>query len=173
MKRRQVLLLALVLAAAFRTSMVGAIDITGKWNASFDTPIGPMQYHDFVVKDGKLTGRIKSSAFGEAKVLDGKVDGDKVSFVEMMDGTIRVEYSGKIVSADGDRLHTAGRRLRHRGTGRQAREGVSNFGRAELRGGLVWNHAREAWRFKAPAHPGDTKPQQRGPRHSAGRSKGP
>jgi hypothetical protein len=101
MKRRQVLLLALVLAAAFRTSMVGAIDITGKWNASFDTPIGPMQYtYDFVVKDGKLTGRIKSSAFGEAEVLDGKVDGDKVSFVEMMDGTIRVEYSGKIVSAD-------------------------------------------------------------------------
>ena len=101
MKRRQVLLLALVLTAAFRTSMVGAIDITGKWNASFDTPISPMQYtYDFVAKDGKLTGRIKSSAFGEAEVLDGKVDGDKVSFVEMMDGTIRVEYSGKIVSAD-------------------------------------------------------------------------
>ena len=34
MNRRQVLLLALVLAAAFRTSMVGAIDITGKWNTS-------------------------------------------------------------------------------------------------------------------------------------------
>ena len=100
MKYRQALL-ALVFAVAFRASIAGAIDITGKWQASFDTPIGPMHdTYDFVLKDGKLTGKIKSSMFGDAEVLEGKVDGDTVSFVEMMDSSIRVEYSGKIVSAD-------------------------------------------------------------------------
>ena len=78
-----------------------AVDITGKWTASFDTPIGQMNYtYDFVVKDGKLTGKITSSMFGPSEVLEGKVDGDKVTFVELIDGSIRAEYAGKITSAD-------------------------------------------------------------------------
>jgi hypothetical protein len=82
-------------------SLAAAVDITGKWAASFDTPIGQMNYtYDFVVKDGLLTGKVHSSTFGESEVLEGKVDGDKVTFVEMLDGSIRVEYTGKIVSAD-------------------------------------------------------------------------
>jgi hypothetical protein len=56
--------------------------------------------YDFVLKDGRLTGKIHSSTFGDADVLEGKVDGDKVTFVELMDGSIRVEYTGRIVSVD-------------------------------------------------------------------------
>jgi hypothetical protein len=88
---------ALALAATLAASTV---DITGKWTASFETAIGRMDYtYDFSVKDGTLTGKATSS-FGVVDLLDGKVDGDKVTFGEMLDGSIRIDYTGKIVSAD-------------------------------------------------------------------------
>jgi hypothetical protein len=39
--------------------------------------------YDFVAKDGTLTGKIHSSMFGESEVLDGRIDDDKVTFVEI------------------------------------------------------------------------------------------
>ena len=96
----------LTLLAIVLTSSVGfgnAADITGKWTASFDTQIGKQDYvYDFVVKDSALTGKVKSN-LGSGDVLEGKVDGDKVSFVEMLkfqDMDIRITYTGTIVSAD-------------------------------------------------------------------------
>ena len=78
-------------------------DITGKWNASFDTQIGTQTYtYDFTVKNGVLSGTAKSN-LGEATISEGKVTGDAVTFVEMLkfDGNeIRIDYKGKIVSAD-------------------------------------------------------------------------
>ena len=49
-----------------------------------------------------LTGKMKSN-IGESDVLDGKVDGDKVTFGELLkfEGMeIRITYTGTIVSAD-------------------------------------------------------------------------
>jgi hypothetical protein len=81
----------------------GAADITGKWTASFDTQIGRQDYtYDFVVKDSTLTGKIKSN-LGASDVLEGKVEGDKVSFVEIFrfqDMDIRITYTGTVTSAD-------------------------------------------------------------------------
>ena len=94
--------LALVLIAIMVMPMAAA-DITGKWTASFDTQIGKQNYtYDFVVKDSKLTGKIKSD-MGESDVLEGKVEGDKVSFAELLDFQgmeIRITYTGTVVSAD-------------------------------------------------------------------------
>ena len=45
--------------------------------------IGKQDSLDFVVKDSKLTGKMKSN-LGESDVLDGKVDGDKVTFGELL-----------------------------------------------------------------------------------------
>ncbi len=82
---------------------IAAADITGKWTASFDTQIGKQDYtYDFVVKGSTLTGKMKSN-LGESDVLDGKVDGDKVSFGELLKFQgmeIRITYTGTIVSAD-------------------------------------------------------------------------
>ena len=70
---------------------------------TFDTQIGVQNYsYEFTVKDGKLTGRAKSEN-GETEIKDGKVDGDTVTFVEMLNFQgmeIRIVYTGKIVSAD-------------------------------------------------------------------------
>ena len=94
--------LALVLIAIMVMPMAAA-DITGKWTASFDTQIGKQNYtYDFVVKDSKLTGKMKSD-MGESDVLEGKVEGDKVSFAELLvfqGMEIRITYAGTVVSAD-------------------------------------------------------------------------
>src|SRR5512145_239717 len=101
-------LLALALALPILTATAAGVtarstDITGRWTASFDTQIGVQNYtYDFVVKDTKLTGKAKSD-LGESEILEGKVEGDKVSFVEMLkfqDMDIRISYTGTIVSAD-------------------------------------------------------------------------
>jgi hypothetical protein len=95
-------LMAVWLVLASMAPMAAA-DITGKWTSSFDTQIGKQEYtYDFVVKDSKLTGKMKSN-LGESDVLDGKVDGDKVTFGEILkfEGMeIKITYTGTVVSAD-------------------------------------------------------------------------
>jgi hypothetical protein len=112
MTRRQwFVVLVFVVAAAARPLMAWpgtawpgtAADITGKWTASFDTQIGQQNYtYEFVVKDGVLTGKAKSDN-GETALQNGKVEGDTVTFVENLTFQgmdIRIEYTGKIASAD-------------------------------------------------------------------------
>jgi hypothetical protein len=107
MTRRQwFVVLVLVVAAVARPAMAWpgtAADITGKWTASFDTQIGQQNYtYEFVVKDGVLTGKAKSDN-GETALQNGKVQGDTVTFVENLTFQgmdIRIEYTGKITSAD-------------------------------------------------------------------------
>ena len=100
--KRQAWLFAIVLAVAAAAPLLAA-DITGKWTASFDTQIGVQNYtYEFEVKDGKLTGKAKSQN-GETAITDGKVEGDKVSFVENLNFQgmeLRIAYTGKIVSDD-------------------------------------------------------------------------
>jgi hypothetical protein len=78
-------------------------DISGKWTASFDTQIGVQNYtYDFVLKGNVLSGTL-SSTNGTSKMAPGRVEGDKVTFVEtltFMDMDIAVTYAGQIVSAD-------------------------------------------------------------------------
>jgi hypothetical protein len=94
---------AVVLLVMLGMAPLAAADITGKWTASFETQIGTQSYtYDFVVKDSKLTGKMKSN-LGESDVLDGKIDGDKVSFGELLkfEGMeIKITYTGTVVSAD-------------------------------------------------------------------------
>jgi hypothetical protein len=90
--------------ALLAVSRLLAADISGTWKASFDTQIGQQNYtYTFVVKDGTLTGKIQSDMGGTTDIVDGKINGDKVSFVEIFkfqDMDIRISYSGKVTSAD-------------------------------------------------------------------------
>ncbi len=96
-------LLGTVLALTLLPLIAHAADISGTWKASFDTQIGKQEYtYTFAVKGAALTGKAKS-ANGESDLVDGKVDGDKVSFVENLNfqgNAIRITYTGKVVSAD-------------------------------------------------------------------------
>jgi hypothetical protein len=98
---RLVAIAVLLLLGVTRTL---AADITGTWKASFDTTIGVQNYtYQFVVKDSTLTGKIESDMGGKSDIQQGKVEADKVSFVEIfkyqgMD--ITITYTGRVVSAD-------------------------------------------------------------------------
>jgi len=81
-----------------------AADFTGKWTAEFTTPVGGPQKYTFEFKvDGE---KLKGKAFfermgqkGEAELLEGKIAGDEISFIENLDAggdTLRITYKGKI-----------------------------------------------------------------------------
>jgi hypothetical protein len=78
-------------------------DITGKWKAEFDTQVGVQKYTYDLHADGKaLTGTAhfeRMGQTGDADLTEGTVDGDTISFVEMLDfqGTpVKITYEGKV-----------------------------------------------------------------------------
>src|SRR5215471_3305127 len=93
--RRCSTLSALALVFAFLTFA----DATGKWTAEFDTQIGLQKYTFELKADGStLTGKATSPR-GTQDIKEGKVSGDQVSFVEMVDAQgqqLRIEYTGKV-----------------------------------------------------------------------------
>ena len=98
--------LALVVAALVFVTLSGvrAADVSGRWTATFNTEIGEQIYtYDFVVKGTVITGTAKGNMTGESKISDGKVEGDKISFVENVDFQgmpLRIAYTGQMTSAD-------------------------------------------------------------------------
>ena len=99
--RRHLTIVTLLLLGTMRAF---AADITGTWKASFDTQIGTQNYtYEFVVKGTTLTGKLQSDMGGAGEIKQGKVDGDKVSFVEMFKfegNEIQITYTGKVTSND-------------------------------------------------------------------------
>lgn len=101
MKFRRILTTAAALALLPLAAL--AADISGTWATSFDSQVGVQTYtYTFVVKGTEVTGTFKS-ANGEGAVAEGKLEGDKLTFVENMNyqgQTLRIVYSGTVVSAD-------------------------------------------------------------------------
>ena len=97
--------LSLLVVAAFSFPALAA-DVTGAWKAEFDTQRG-LQKYTFTLKqdDANLTGKFSAENNGqqrEGDLKEGKVDGDAVSFVELLSvqgNELRIVYTGKI-SAD-------------------------------------------------------------------------
>jgi hypothetical protein len=82
---------------------VRAADANGKWKAEFDTQVGPQKYtYDLKVEGGKVTGKASFERMGqkgEVDLKDGKVTGDDISFVEMLDfqgNPVTITYTGKL-----------------------------------------------------------------------------
>lgn len=102
MTMRQLIFVAALLVVV--TLPLRAADVTGKWTATFNTQIGEQMYtYDFVVKGTVLTGTAKGNMTGESKISDGKVEGDKISFVENLDFQgmpLKITYTGQMTSAD-------------------------------------------------------------------------
>jgi hypothetical protein len=81
-----------------------AADLSGKWTAEFSTPVGGAQKYTFEFKvDGeKLTGKAHYERLGqkgEANLLEGKITGDEISFIENIDtggDILRISYKGKV-----------------------------------------------------------------------------
>jgi hypothetical protein len=85
-------------------AVVQAADVTGKWTAKFATQVGDQEYtYEFVQKGATLTGTATGSLTGKSQIAEGKIDGDKISFIEnatYMDMPLRFEYTGMVTSND-------------------------------------------------------------------------
>jgi len=82
---------------------VFAADVSGTWKAEFDSQIGVQKYTYTLKQDGAtVTGKANADIGGEkreAELKEGKLDGNTISFVEMLSfqgNEIRIAYSGKV-----------------------------------------------------------------------------
>lgn len=91
----------LIVAFAFAAA---AADVAGKWTAQVPGRGGdPVTTNITLQVDGaKLTGTI-STPQGETKIEDGKVDGDKISFVTNVNfggNAVKIIYKGTVSGAE-------------------------------------------------------------------------
>lgn len=83
-----------------------AADVDGKWTGSLDTPMGAVQVGFSFKADGAtLTGTTTGPDGSEIAIKNGKVDGDKISFLVSIDFggmSLDLNYTGvvKMDSAD-------------------------------------------------------------------------
>jgi hypothetical protein len=81
-----------------------AADVSGTWTASFDTQVGKQEYtYTLKVEGTALTGTAKSNLIGDSTLSDGKVDGNKISFIVELDFggmSLVLNYSGVVSPAE-------------------------------------------------------------------------
>ena len=89
-----VLLLALATAA-------GAADISGSWKADLETPQGKVAISYSFQQDGdKLTGTWQTAQSPTCQISEGRIEGDKLSFVVKPVPSVTFAHEGKIVSGE-------------------------------------------------------------------------
>ena len=104
---------SMILAVIILTGLVCvyAADITGKWTAEFDSEVGLQKYvFEFKADGSTLSGTAISNIDGaeaETPITEGKIDGDKISFVENLNYQgmeLRIVYEGTV---SGDEIQLA------------------------------------------------------------------
>ena len=91
-----------VSAAILITALPAALaaDVNDKWTSEFDSQIGHQSYvFDFKVEGSTLKGTATQSQRGTTEIKEGKVNGDEISFVEVVNAQgqeLRIEYRGKV-----------------------------------------------------------------------------
>lgn len=101
--RRGARLATIVVGVLLGAVTASAADLAGKWTAEFDTQVGTQKYtFQLAVAGERVTGKASFERMGqkgEADLLEGKLVGDKVSFVETFDAMgsqVRIEYEGTV-----------------------------------------------------------------------------
>jgi hypothetical protein len=81
-------------------ALAQAPNVAGTWTASFDTQVGKQEYtYTFKVEGGALTGTAKGNLITDSVLSDGKLDGNKITFVEKgmyMGMPLEFKYSGEL-----------------------------------------------------------------------------
>ncbi|HEV2133692.1 MAG TPA: hypothetical protein VGR47_05465 [Terracidiphilus sp.] len=80
-----------------------AADFNGKWTAQVETPRGTQTLtFNFKVDGSALTGTVTTMR-GDVDIQNGKVDGDNISFDQVMNfngNEFKISYTGKADGAD-------------------------------------------------------------------------
>ena len=92
MRRRQLVKSALLIAVL--AVIASAADITGNWKADLQTPQGTVQVSYTFKQDGEaLTGTWQAAQSPTVDITEGKVTGDKVSFVVKMGPNANITFA--------------------------------------------------------------------------------
>jgi len=98
--RKSMIVMVLIVAGL---ACAYAADITGKWNAEFDSQVGPQKYAFDLKTDGaKLTGKAISDIGGTkatTEIQEGKIEGNEISFIENLNYQgmeLKISYKGTV-----------------------------------------------------------------------------
>ena len=84
--RRMLLPLLVMFVLVLGAAPARAADVDGKWSGSLDTPMGAVQVgFNFKADGAALTGTTTGPDGAEVPIKNGKIDGDKISFVVTID----------------------------------------------------------------------------------------
>ena len=101
--RRVAPLLLLLVAVGAAAVLAAQTDVTGEWDVSYPTPLGPQELKIYLTQEGpRITGHT-TSEFGESQVR-GSINGQDVTFTfSSTDGgkAIEVRVTAKV---DGERM---------------------------------------------------------------------
>ena len=106
--------LLLVLCGIITAGAQNAPDksVAGEWQATFNTPIGAMNCHyTFKVTGKVLTGNVFAEMSGtksESEITEGKIDGDKITFVWVYNNDVQMSSTGKLVGNELELTRQAG-----------------------------------------------------------------
>ena len=105
--RRMLLPVLVTFVLVLAASPARAADVDGKWSGSLDTPMGAVQVgFNFKADGAALTGTTTGPDGNEVPIKNGKIDGDKISFVVTIDFggmMFDLNYTG-VVSPDTTKL---------------------------------------------------------------------
>lgn len=105
-------------AAAAGARVLRAAGVDGKWEASVESPMGPMTLTFDLKADGEmLSGTIANEMMGESEIREGKIADGKISFVQVMrrgEREIKFKYEGAV---SGDTMELTRSMDRPAGTG--------------------------------------------------------
>jgi hypothetical protein len=106
MKIRLLVLVGFLMLLA--VSIALGADINGNWKGTAQGQMPIEQTFSFKVVDGKITGTISDQMLGEAKIAEGTLKGDDISFTVSANsqqiGQMTLSYKGKVTSADAIKL---------------------------------------------------------------------
>jgi hypothetical protein len=84
--KKALLSLLVTLAFVLVAAPARAADVDGKWTGSLDTPMGAVNVgFDFKADGATLNGTTTGPDGGAIPIKNGKIDGDKISFVVSLD----------------------------------------------------------------------------------------
>jgi len=86
MNKKTIVSVLAVLVLMLTAVPARAADVDGKWTGSLDTPMGAIMVgFNFKADGATLTGTTTGPDGGEIAIKNGKIDGDKISFLVSID----------------------------------------------------------------------------------------
>ena len=100
MNKKTIVSVLAVLVLMLTAVPARAADVDGKWTGSLDTPMGAIMVgFNFKADGATLTGTTTGPDGGEIAIKNGKIDGDKISFVVSIDFggmSLDLNYTGVV-----------------------------------------------------------------------------